>query len=271
MLNKKLFILLMVISLFIANVVFAQTRTVVTLGGSWWNAAYSFVDEDGKELAEIGNGNNFGPYISINHGKVNFGASLLFGTFPVDAYNLGLDIFDLDTDVNMSRNDLNFTLGYRVLPNLNVFAGAKYLKLAIDVDIKDIPTEYDDWGNPIDFDDANIKLNDGGMMYGLGASAVIPLGTAGMYAFGSIAVMGGIMKSDTTISFMELSEEFEGSENAAVLGALNLGLGYRFPSGLGINVGYRADLLNRELEQVDEIIQTRINVQGLIVTASYSF
>ncbi|MBN2411957.1 hypothetical protein JXQ31_09720 [candidate division KSB1 bacterium] len=274
MLAKKRLIFLTIFILFIAHTVLAQTRTVVTLGGSWWNAAYTYEDEDGEELAEIGNGNSFGPYISINHGKINFGASLLFGTFPVDAFDMGFgeDIFD--TDINMSRNDLNFTLGYRIHRNINLFAGTKYLKWAINLDMNDIPIETgtDFWGDPIyDYVDASIELSESGMLYGVGISGVIPLGSGGMYAFGSIAGMGGTLKSESTVEFLGESESETGEDISATLAAINLGLGYRFPSGFGINAGYRADLFSEEVEDSDEDSQPRIRVEGFIVTASYSF
>jgi len=274
MLAKKQFILLMVFTLLIANIVFAQTRTVVTLGGSWWNAAYTYEDEDGEELAEIGNGNSFGPYISINRGKINFGASLLFGTFPVDAFDLGFIEDIVETDINMSRNDLNFNMGYRVHRNINVFIGAKSLKWAINLDMNDIPVETgkDFWGDPIyDFVDASVELSEGGMLYGVGISGVVPLGSGGMYAFGSIAGMAGTLTSETTLEVMGEKESEEGDDVSATLAAINLGLGYRFPSGFGVNVGYRADLFAEELEDSEEDSQPRIRVQGLIVTASYSF
>ena len=275
MLVRKQLIILMIFTLLIGSSVFAQNRTVVTLGGSWWNAAYTYEDEDGEELAEIGNGNSFGPYISINHGKINFGASLLFGTFPVDAYNLGLEVFDIELkDVNMSRNDLNFTLGYRVHRNINLFVGGKYLKWAINMDMN-VPVEtgeYDFWGNPITQNiDMSGEWSEGGMIYGFGVSAVLPLGTGGMYAFGSLAGMAGTLTNEITVEGMGISETSDEGDVSASLAAINLGLGYRFPSGLGINAGYRADLFTEELEDSEEDSQPRIRVQGLIVTASYSF
>ncbi len=274
MLAKIQLIFLTIFTLLIAQSVFAQTRTVVTLGGSWWNAAYTYEDEDGKELAEIGNGNSFGPYISINHGKVNFGASLLFGTFPVDAYDMGFGENFFDTDINMSRNDLNFTLGYRVHRNINVFAGAKYLKWAINMDMTNIPIETgtDFWGDPVyDYVDVSVEASEGGMMYGIGISGVVPLGSGGLYAFGSIAGMGGTLKNETTLSGMGKTETSDEGDVSATLAAINLGLGYRFPSGFGINAGYRADLFSEELKDSDQNTQPRIRVEGLIVTASYSF
>ena len=263
---------------------FAQQKTIVTVGGSVWNAEYSWEDADGNKLGDIGTGNSVGPYISINHGKVNFGASLLFGSFPVNELGLGETEADATTDINMSRGDLNFTIGYRIHRNINLFVGAKSLNWKIEGSVntsyyEEIITGYDYFGNPIyDYQlvdgQFDAEINEGGMLYGLGISAVIPFGSSGWYGFGSLAGMGGTLTNEVKISadmygFSETTEE----DVTAALAAINVGIGYRFAGGLGLNVGYRADLFNETTKATDgaEEENPSIRVQGAILTLSYSF
>ena len=114
---KNFIVSLMCLVLLVFSVGFAQqdVKTIVTVGGSYWNATYSYQDEDGKVVFDFGTGNLVGPYLSLSHGKWNFGTSMYFGTFPVEKLTEG--------DLKVTRSDLNFTLGYRVHPNINVFAG----------------------------------------------------------------------------------------------------------------------------------------------------
>ncbi len=59
----------------------------------------------------------------------------------------------------------------------------------------------------------------------------------------------------------------------AALVAINVGIGYRTAGGLGLNVGYRADLFKETTEatEFEEEEEPSIRVQGAIVTLSYSF
>ncbi|HPG39766.1 MAG TPA: outer membrane beta-barrel protein [bacterium] len=276
MVTRKNQLVISIILMLLATVVFAQERTIVTVGGSWWNAAYSYEDEDGNKLADIGSGNSVGPYISINHGKVNFGASLLFGSFPVEEYNVGLE--EVNEEVDMSRNDLNFTLGYRVHRYINIFLGVKYLKWSTEMNIEDYPLDagYDNWGYPL-YEMVDISYEDAvsGPLYGLGVSAVVPIGSEGLYLFGSLAGMGGTLTNETTFEAQGRTNTTDNGDLSTTLATINLGLGYRFDGGLGINAGYRADLftLTSEYEILGETIENDVNigVKGLIVTASYSF
>ncbi len=258
--RNMLTLFILVLCFIFSSAIYAQ-NTIVTLGGSWWNAAYSSEDEDGEKIADIGNGNNFGPYISINHGKVNFGASLLWGTFPIDDMQVLGEELGQGESFDMSRNDMNFTLGYRIHRYINIFVGAKYLNLGWDYSFED----YYGGSTSIEYDES-------GMLYGLGLSGVIPLGSEGLYLFGSLAGMGGSMTPEYTYTSDNYSESEEDEDISAALAAINLGVGYRFPSGFGINAGYRADLFTETFEDMDgEEYQENIRVQGLIVTASYSF
>lgn len=267
-----------VLALLVVTNLFAQTKTVVTLGGSWWNAQYSWEDESGKKIADIGAGNSVGPYISISHGKLNFGASLFFGTFPVNKVALGGAESDVTTDWNMSRGDLNFTVGYRVHQYINLFVGAKYINWTIEGTVNTtypVLIGYDEYNYPVyDEQSATIdaNLSEGGMTFGAGISGVVPFGTSGLYGFASLAYLGGTLQNETKISGGSTSQDSTYDVSAG-LAAVNLGIGYRFSSGLGLNLGYRADLF---AENVDKAVSEgesnpRIRVQGTILTVSYSF
>ena len=55
----------------------------------------------------------------------------------------------------------------------------------------------------------------------------------------------------------------------AALAAITLGIGYHTPSGLGLSLGYRADLFAENISESDD--EPRIYVQGLNLTLSYTF
>ena len=275
--SVNLTLLSLVILAFLFATTYAQNRTIVTLGGSWWNAAYSYETQDGEKIADIGTGNMFGPYLSISRGKLNFGASLLFGSFPIDALGLmgdeeAADLLD-DVDMDMSRNDLNFSVGYRIHRNLNLFVGVKSLKWEIDGTITASDEYWDYWTDTwyTTEIEADVNETESGTMLGGGISAVLPLGSGGLYAFGSLAYMAGVMELSYDFNSEDYSESSSGEELDAQLVAINLGVGYRFPSGFGLNIGYRADLFNEKYaeESLDE--EPRIGVRGAILTASYSF
>ncbi len=265
---EKICFVLLILVIFVSSSLFAQTRTIVTLGGSWWNAAYTMEDQDGEKLGDIGSGNNFGPYMSVNHGKVNFGLSVLVGKFPINEYG-GYSLEGTGVEADMGRTDVNFTLGYRIHRNVNIFAGVKYLKWSMDMEYKN---EYYDYSY-------KYEISESGPMYGLGLSLVLPLGNSGLYAFGSLAGMGGTLtyeeKEDDSSLSKTSSEDDSENDISAVLVALNVGLGYRFPSGLGINAGYRADLFSEQYDEpviIDEKeVEPRIKVAGFMATISYSF
>ncbi|NIA28751.1 MAG: hypothetical protein GWP06_02415 [Actinobacteria bacterium] len=219
-----------------------------------------------------------GPYISISHGKLNFGASLFFGTFPVNEMALGGAESDVTTDWNMSRGDLNFTVGYRVHRYINLFVGAKYINWTIEGTVNTtypVLIGYDEYGYPV-YDEQNATINatlsEGGMTFGAGISGVVPFGSSGLYGFASLAYLGGTLQNETKISFGSTSQDSTYDVSAG-LAAVNLGIGYRFSSGLGLNLGYRADLFAENVDKAanSEESNPRIRVQGTILTLSYSF
>ncbi len=238
-----------------------ENKTIVTVGGSYWNATYSYQNEDGKDVYEFGTGNLFGPYLSISNGKWNFGSSMYFGTFPVEKMEAG-------NNLDVKRSDLNFTIGYRVHPNINVFGGVKYLKWTMSGEM-----EY--WSDYYNSTVVDYEATESGPMFGAGVGGTVPLGTSGLYAFGSIAYLVGTMKTEVKAGDYT-SDENDSQDIASKLAALNLGLGYRFPSGLGVNIGYRADLYT-ESQDVEnylggtETVDYNLGVKGLVATVSYTF
>jgi hypothetical protein len=271
---------------FSLSATFSQEKTNVTLGGSYWNAAYTWEDENGNKIADIGTGNMLGPYATISHGKWNFGASALFGSFPIDKYEesgvysllLPGNLYNVEylidyANLDLSRSDLNFSLGYRLNPYINVFAGLKYINWSIQASGRGQFDFYDSNYFFIDtlYPDVEREISEKGLMYGLGISGVLPFGTGGWYGFASLSGMGGTLdfKHDLTYTG-EISDKVnEAYDVSAALAALNLGIGYRMPSGFGINAGYRADLFSEDAQDSQD--NPRIHVQGLILTASYSF
>jgi hypothetical protein len=259
---KNILVTFVCLTLLVVSTGFGQedAKTIVTVGGSYWNATYTYQDEDGKDLYKFGTGNLFGPYLSLSHGKWNFGTSMYFGTFPVDKITAG--------DLNVTRSDLNFTLGYRVHPNINVFAGVKYLSWTLE-------GTYDYYDSYYDLTSISYKATEKGPMFGAGIAGTVPLGSSGLYGFGSLAYLVGTM---TTESKDESSSLTHGTsiDTPSKLVALNLGLGYRFPSGLGVNIGYRADLYTESTDVENALgksvtVDNNLGVKGLVATVSYTF
>ena len=268
---------ILLFSAFIA-VGYSQQKTLVTAGLSWWNAQYSWETEKGEKLGDIGNGNMFGPYISISRGKFNLGTSLFWGTFPVDKLSTEEEGQDFSGyDLNMGRGDLNFTIGYRLIPYLNLFIGAKYINWKIDGSMNYTGVVgYDNYGYPVYGEQqVEVEMTEGGMTFGVGISGVIPFGASRWYAFGSLAGLGGTLTNETRVSLGGFSNK-ESYDVDVALAALNLGIGYRFPSGLGFNLGYRADLFSEQEKGTgtdgnNTETNPRIRVEGAILTLSYTF
>ncbi len=237
-------------------------RTIVTVGGSYWNASYTAQDEDGEDLYDYGTGNLFGPYLSLNRGKWNLGASLYFGKIPVEETN-----YD-----DMKRTDLNFTVGYRVHPNINLFAGLKYLTWTQEGSF--------DWYNQYGYlvDNYEYEETFKAPLFGAGIGGTLPLGTSGLYAFGSVSYLMGSTAYHVAINSTETDESLEEDSEGDLecgLFTLNLGLGYRFASGMGINLGYRGDVIEQsgdiETSLYEWEVDNQLGVKGLVVTISYTF
>lgn len=244
----SLFCLLVLVSLA------AGQNTTVTVGGSVWMCKYDMVATDTDyDDVEIGTGTMFGPYIAINFDRFNIGANYLLGTFDVKDPEifLGNDFYGATPDVELKRNDVNFTAGYRIIAtkslSMNLFGGVKLLKYTATTSIEgyDVETEMS------------------GPMFGGGASLVIPFGSSNLYAYGSMAYLTGTMNYSTSLDGEELDSGE--ADEATNLVALTAGMGYRFPGGFGISGGYRADVFgSNEAVYVDRL-------SGLILSGSYTF
>lgn len=230
----------------------AQEVTTYTVGASLWNSQYDWVATD-KDLddIEIGSGNLIGPYLSINRGKVNLGVSALFGTFEMKDWD----------GAELKRKDLNFTLGYRIVSsnsiNMNLFGGVKYI--SFDITGQTIMYDYDEIYGWYSYE-ADVDRTQTGTFYGGGLSLMVPFGSTNLYGYCSL----GYMTGNTTLEDNETNESVENDEPINLV-PVNVGIGYRFPSGLGINAGYRGDVFGSdESDYVDRLA-------GVIVTASYTF
>ncbi len=258
--------------------VFAQEKTIVTIGGSYWNAAYTWEDDDGDAISEIDPGNNFGPYLSVNRGKLNFGVSYMTGKYPITSITQDGEKVELDNEVTMTRGDLNVTVGYRAHRLVNLFVGLKHLNWNFESEYTGSDYDYYDYYNYYDYGtpstyDYKVKSIRSGMLFGAGISGVVPLGQSGLYAFGSIGYLGGSLTQKYKVSGLPFEIDNEEEQDVATgLAALNIGLGYRWANGVGINVGYRGDYIVQTIEGegMSEDVQDNTRVQGLNVTLSYS-
>ena len=251
---------------------YAQRRTVVTIGGSWWNAGYTWEDDDGNELTKVDPGNNFGPYVSISRNRWNLGVSYLSGKYPIKSFES--EGVSYDVDIDMNRSDLNISIGYRVHRLVNIFAGLKNLTWSMESTYLWSYDFLDDWGSRWTGEtDATEKYTFSGPLYGGGVSCVIPLGRGGFYGFASLAGLGGTItrKEELKVEYFDYKESSE-QDLSSTLVALNAGIGYRFPGGLGINAGYRGDYISTESEKVLGVsAKENVRVQGLVLTLSYTF
>jgi hypothetical protein len=261
--KRQSVVLLGIALMFAAGTLLAQTTTY-TVGGGMWMPGYAWVytgDESGVEDYELGTGNYFGPYLAINHGRVNFGASMLIGTLTAD------DKEYVWEGLEAKRTDINLTMGYRLISSSalsgNVFIGLKYVKENSTADqwyyIGYDPYTYElyEW-----YDEYDVTTT--GTLYGAGASLVIPFGTSNFYGYGSMAYLMGTLSTQNNL---EGYSDWD-TENDTHLFALTAGLGYRFPSGLGVNVGFRGDLFGNDESDDYEYAQ---RLSGLILNASYTF
>lgn len=250
--RKSLPVFLILFTIIAFSNLFAQTKTFVTTGLSWWSAQYDIVNKDGDKVWDVGNTNMFGPYISVSHNKFNFGASLFWGS---------VSIKDLE-GVDLKRADLNLTAGYRLLNtsafNMNLFLGMKYLNLGLTG--KQTTYEWDPFYQTYYPVETDMDVTNSGALFGGGISTIIPFGTSRLYAYGSLAALAGTLTYKNNVS--TLSQTNDASTSIV---SLTAGLGYRFPSGLGINGGYRGDFFGSE----DSDLVDRL--QGFNLTLSYTF
>ena len=240
----------------IATNLFAQNNTAVTVGGSLWNSQINWVDDEGDKLGDLNVGSMYGPYLSVSRGKLSLGASFVTGSYnPIKSKSYSVGSSEADT----RRSDLNASLGYQVHQNVNLFFGVKYTNWKLDwLRLFETGSQF------------GSNFQESGMMYGAGISLLHPFGSSGFLLFGSMAGMAGKL-SLVHLGMWAAPGAREYKINC-YLAALNLGVGYQFASGLGINLGYRADLFAEESKEKSGYPSDdpRIRVHGAVLALFYS-
>lgn len=235
----KLLFLWVLILLSTSSICILHAQTAVTIGANYWNAT---MDYGGTGLEEIGleiePGNMFGPYLNLRLGKAVLGTSMFFGEFN---FEFG-DLFLSDISFSVKRTDMNFSLGYNLSRNVNVFGAYKLMKL------KGESTFIDFWGQPQTY-----SVEDEFAYAGGGLSLMLPFADSPLFAFGSAAYL--------TYVGEEEGEDEEVTEIADIK-AITAGLGFYSRSGLSIMVGYRADF-SGEGEGEEKI-------HGIMATLAYT-
>lgn len=218
-----------------AGIGFAQSRTTITVGANYWYAAPDYKGWSFKGI-DVGPGNMFGPYISLRAGRVTLGSSLFFGSFQ---WKSGLyEGVHRRLDLEVKRNDLNFSVGYIVFRNLNVFGALKSVSLKGEKTfafLEDYALEYK------------------GTLYGGGFSSAVRFHRSPLFIFWSAAYLQGTMKKTERGNERSIDTQIT---------SLTIGLGFQIPSGLALLVGYRADLGSRDAAET--------KVQGPLATLAYT-
>lgn len=269
--KRPLFLQVTIGLLLLMGSAIGQNATTYTVGAGVWMPGYALVytgSQDDMEDYELGSGTYFGPYLAVNHGRWNFGASLLVGTLSPDDKEMLWESYEA------RRTDINLTVGYRVISTSsvsgNLFAGLKYVKetatsdnwlwSAYTVDTWEFIQWYDEY-----------DATSSGTLYGAGASLVVPFGTSSFYAYGSMAYLMGSMELENNLGPTEYNPEGYSSWDESYdlhLFALTAGIGYRFPDGIGLNLGYRGDLFGQD--DADEADYSQ-RLSGIVLNASYTF
>ena len=113
-------------------------------------------------------------------------------------------------------------------------------------------------------------------MAGIGVAGVLPFGQSPLYGYASLAGMAGTLTNkleyDGRFDVLSGSTE-EKSDVSSSLAAFTIGIGYNAPSGLGVSLGYRADLFDENAENNTSSDEENYNVyvQGINLTVSYTF
>ena len=267
--QKSLFVLVALFAMVGAGM--AQNTTTYTVGAGMWMPGYALVytgDLKNMEDYELGTGSYLGPYLAINYGRWNIGTSLLIGTLNPDDKEM------LWENYESKRTDINLTLGYRVISSTNVsgnlFTGLKYVSETATADSwlwsgYTVDTwEFIQWYDRYD-------ASTSGTLFGAGASLVVPFGASNFYAYGSMAYLVGSMDLENNLGPTDYNPEGYSSWDETYdlhLFALTAGLGYRFPSGMGLNLGFRGDLFGRD-DSEEPVYSQRLS--GLVLNASYTF
>ena len=244
--------------MFCAVSALAQTKPVVTIGGSVWNAKSEF-EGDAYEGMKADAGTWVGPYLNIRMGKILLGTSMYFGKIPLKIGTGGSE----DVSIDLSRSDLNFSLGYSILNNLNAFFAVKNAKIKGDKTIPFTLGEYEDFGNLIYYD-TKWKLENKGTLFGGGLSGTYRFPQSPIFLFASFALLKGTMNSNGSWTYQ--NEDIVPSNEKdmdVTLKSFNGGLGFQTGSGISILVGYRGENSSGEGGGEEK-------VNGIMATLAYT-
>jgi hypothetical protein len=247
--KKRMILLIVIVCSVILGSGVIHSQTALTIGGHYWRAAPDL--QTTVEGVEINPGNMYGPYLNLRIGKLTLGSSLFFGTFKFEFENT-------DFSFDLSRKDMNFSLGYSILPRITIFGAVKILSYTGEKELSFI----DEWGWEFI---ASYEQENKGTLYGGGISCVIPFTGSPVFLFGSAAYLIG------TMEWMESYKEdgwevigYDGEYDTSIM-AITGGIGFQTRSGLTFMVGYRADLSNVEEEDAGEE-----KIHGIMATAAYT-
>jgi opacity protein-like surface antigen len=244
-----------------AGTVLSQTKPVITIGGSLWNAKSSF---EGKayEGMKADAGNWVGPYFNIRMGKLLLGTSMYFGTIPLKSSSDDGEGFSID----LSRSDLNFSLGYSLFNNLNAFFAVKNAKIKGDKEFTgEVLLGYDDYGYPVTLPyEGKINLENKGTLFGGGLSTTYRFPQSPIFLFGSFALLKGTMNSTFNMTIDgENAFPPQENDNSVTLKSFNAGVGFQTGSGISILIGYRGENSSGEGEGQEK-------VNGVMATLAYT-
>jgi hypothetical protein len=231
----------------------AQTQPVFTVGGTLWHAKPSYSGDLYEDVTARA-GNMIGPYLNVRMGNWLLGASMFFGSFKIEE-----EFDEGDFEIDMKRNDLNFSLGYSVAKNLSLFGAVKNISVAGD---QTDTFEYDDgyYYNEIDVE---TEMKNKGTLFGGGASTVFQFENSPLFLFGSAAYLTGTLKS-SFIQTVDGEEYYDYDEDVdRTLISWNMGIGYRAPSGLSLLLGYRGDTTTGA-----DMDEGKENISGIMATVA---
>ena len=236
-----------------------QTKPVITIGGSVWNAKWEAEGKD-YEGMKADAGTWVGPYLNIRVGKVLLGTSMYFGKIPIK----GTTNMEYEYSIDLSRNDLNFSLGYSLFDYLNAFFAVKNASIkGEDTFPPGSLAWYDEFGT-LNYNLIEIQreIENKGTLFGGGLSGTYRFPKSPIFLFGSFAILKGTMNFSTVLTSAggSLNDEMDES---VTLKSYNAGIGFQTGSGISILVGYRGE--NSSGEEGGEE-----KVKGIMATLAYT-
>lgn len=221
----------------------------VNIGAQYWRASQNYYHEGlGINIAEQA-GNLLGPDLSLQFGKIAVGSSMFFGSFSWLMEGVNAPI-----EVNVQRNQINFSLGLVYMEDINFF-----------ITVQNLSFEGEKSHSDLENRDYRTNVEDKGTLYGGGFSGVYMFPQSNVFALTYASYSLGHMKTvltqylkDTPID--ELGGNWEYHSDAL---SVMLGLGYQFDTGINILLSYRQDINKKETGELE--------LDGFILTFFYLF